>query len=242
MSEAALQVPVSDPERQTPPGLDVELAKSPTRFINREISWLEFNRRVLEESENTNHPLLERLRFLSISGKNLDEFVMVRVAGLAGQTREEIATVSDDGMSPAEQLKAIDAKVAELVREQHDNWKMLRNELASAGIAIVAANELIEEERAQLEAYFLDSIFPVLTPLAIDPAHPFPFIPNLGFTLALQLHGTKGRSMQALVRFPISVERFISIPSTSNGSSNLRFVLLEDAVGVFIPGSSPATR
>jgi polyphosphate kinase len=239
MSEALEVTRFSQAERRPAVELDAELAASPTRFINREISWLEFNRRVLEESENQNHPLLERLRFLSISGKNLDEFVMVRVAGLAGQAREQIATVSDDGLSPAEQLKAIDAKVAELVQQQHANWKMLRGELENVGVAIVAADALNDDERNALESYFLDSIFPVLTPLAIDPAHPFPFIPNLGFTLALQLSGKKGKAMQALVRFPISVERFIPIPPAANGSGALRFVLLEDAVALFIPRLFP---
>jgi polyphosphate kinase len=239
MSEAIAEIlPPPAQERRAAP-LDKELASSPSRFINREISWLEFNRRVLEESENANHPPLERLRFLSISGKNLDEFVMVRVAGLAGQARELISTVSADGLTPAEQLRAIDVKVSELVHQQHRNWNALRTELAEAGIVIVQADALKDAEKAWLESYFLDSIFPVLTPLAIDPAHPFPFIPNLGFTLALQLVGKNGRAMQALVRFPISLERFIQIPLKDDESGPLQFVLLEDAVGLFIPRLFP---
>ncbi len=238
MSEAIAEIQ-PPAVRQRKVRLDEELAAAPARFINREISWLEFNRRVLKESENPSHPPLERLRFLSISGKNLDEFVMVRVAGLAGQARELISTVSDDGLTPAEQLRAIDVKVSELVQQQHANWSRLRSELAQAGIVIVPAQDLHDAEKAWLEAYFLDSIFPVLTPLAIDPAHPFPFIPNLGFTLALQLVAKNGRAMQALVRFPSSLERFVAIPPQAEEAGPLRFVLLEDAVGLFIPRLFP---
>ncbi len=239
MSEAIAEILPPPAEERRKAELDAELAASPRRFINREISWLEFNRRVLKESENINHPLLERLRFLSISGKNLDEFIMVRVAGLAGQAREAIPTVSDDGLSPAEQLRAIDLKVAELEQQQHANWSRLREELAGAGVLIVPAADLGGAERTWLEGYFLDSIFPVLTPLAIDPAHPFPFIPNLGFTLALQLFGRNGRAMQALVRFPINLDRFIQLPPQQEEAGPLRFVLLEDAVALFIPRLFP---
>src|SRR5690348_6050462 len=152
-------------------------ANPPARFINRELSWLAFNERVLEEAQNPRHPLLERLRFLSISANNLDEFYMVRVAGLKGQVAAGVSTPSQDGLTPAQQLVAINQQSSELMHNQQACWRSLRQALRQAGIAVIDAPELTADEKQWLDAYFLDQIFPVLTPMAIDPAHPFPFIP-----------------------------------------------------------------
>nr|WP_245926789.1 RNA degradosome polyphosphate kinase [Breoghania corrubedonensis] len=210
---------------------------SSSRFINRELSWLQFNHRVLEESMNPQHPLLERLRFLSISANNLDEFFMVRFAGLKGQERANVRTVSDDGLSPWEQLARISDRVMELQSEQQGNWAVLRRELAQSGIVLVDADDLEATERTWLETFFLTHIFPVLTPLAIDPAHPFPFIPNLGFSLVLDLMKIGGGSgMTALLRIPGQVQRFVALPGQDKDGlgRSTRFIAVETIISLFI--------
>jgi polyphosphate kinase len=214
-----------------------------SRFFNRELSWLQFNRRVLEEAENERHPLLERLRFLSISASNLDEFYMVRVAGLRGQVLAGIETPSVDGLTPVEQLEQINHSVAELTAEQQENWVKLEALLAEAGIHVLSAEQLSEAERNWLEEHFLAHIFPVLTPVAVDPAHPFPFIPNFGFTLGLELvrEGSL-RTMHALLPIPAQLDRFIRLPSRGESKEPIRFIRLETVVGTFVSRLFPGYR
>lgn len=209
-----------------------ELLTSPERFINREFSWLQFNRRVLEETLNTAHPLLERVRFLSISAANLDEFFMVRVAGLEGQVRQKILVRTPDGKTPAEQLDDILREIDNLQMEQQASLAVLQQYLAKEDILIVRPAALSDADRQWLHTEFEQAIFPVLTPLSIDPAHPFPFIPNLGFSIALQLKSMNGREpMTALLRLPPALDRFVRLPDASNV---IRYITLEDVVNIFI--------
>ncbi|MGE6786390.1 RNA degradosome polyphosphate kinase [Ensifer adhaerens] len=211
---------------------DVDLLTSPQRFINREFSWLQFNRRVLEETLNTAHPLLERVRFLSISAANLDEFFMVRVAGLEGQVRQGLSMRSPDGKTPVEQLEDILKEIDNLQMEQQASLAVLQQYLAKEDILIVRPAALSAQDRSWLANEFDQSIFPVLTPLSIDPAHPFPFIPNLGFSMGLQLVSKTGREpMTALLRLPVALDRFIRLPDIKNV---IRYITLEDMVSQFI--------
>jgi polyphosphate kinase len=206
---------------------------NPARFINRELSWLDFNFRVVSEAENPRHPLLERLRFVSISASNLDEFYSVRVAGLIGQSNAGISERSADGATPAQQLLAINARAHELIAAQQGAFTTLRGLLAHAGIMLCATEKLSSEDMHFLDGFFMERVFPVLTPLAVDPAHPFPFIPNMGLVMALKLardddHGV----MSALIPLPSQIERFVRLPAEQGGP--IRFVMLEQLVTMFL--------
>ena len=208
---------------------------SPRRFINRELSWLAFNTRVLEEATNKRHPLLERVRFLSISAANLDEFYMVRVAGLVDMLQTRSSLLSDDGMTPIEQLAAIRDRASTLMAHQQDVWASLQDDLRQAGIAVLDADELTETERNWLDTYFIDQVFPILTPLAIDPAHPFPFIPNGGFSAILKLQRRDDRRpLMALLPLPPQVDRFVRLPGP-----DIRFLPLEDLIDIYLPRLFP---
>ena len=224
---------------KTPFPAPVELPEAeltgPQRFFNRELSWLAFNWRVLEEAANPRVPLLERLRFLSISATNLDEFYTVRVAGLMELVREGDAVPSDDGLLPSEQLLRINADARRLMETQQTNWNKIRREMEEAGIHILTRGKLTKLDREFLNDYFLSNVFPVLSPLAIDPAHPFPFIPNTGFCLALELERDRdGRRMQALLPIPQQIDRFVRLPGDA------RFLPLEELLllnlGSLFPG------
>ncbi|PRD38732.1 UNVERIFIED_CONTAM: ppk [Trichonephila clavipes] len=198
----------------------------PRRFFNRELSWLAFNWRVLEEAANPLVPLLERLRFLSISATNLDEFYTVRVAGLRAMVRNSTPTLSEDGRTPTEQLRLINDDARRLMKMQQITYKKLKREMEAAGIEILTRSKLTSRDHKLLEDHFLHKVFPVLSPLAIDPAHPFPFIPNTGFCLALQLErATDRRALQALLPIPQQVARFVSLPGREGES---RFLPLEE--------------
>ncbi len=219
-----------------------DLLTSPKRFINRELSWLGFNYRVLMEARNASHPLFERLRFLSISGNNLDEFFMVRVAGLAAQIREQVSEVSQDGLTPAEQLASVRAAASDLMGEQDQRWLALVDELGANGVRLVDADGLTGPDHDWLDTRFHEQVLLVLTPMAIDPAHPFPFLPNRGLMIALQLvRKSDGERMNALVQVPQQLERFIRLPDSS-GEAGARFIKIEDMVTHFAPRLFPGYK
>jgi polyphosphate kinase len=206
---------------------------SPARFINRELSWLDFNFRVVSEAENDRHPLLERLRFVSISASNLDEFFSVRVAGLIGMEKAGVSELSADGATPAQQLVAINAKCRALIAAQQGAFTTLRGLLAGAGIVICAAAELSADDAHFLDSYFMERVFPVLTPLAVDPAHPFPFIPNMGLVMALKLARDDGHGqMSGLIPLPSQIERFVRLASPAGAP--IRFIMVEELVAMFM--------
>jgi polyphosphate kinase len=222
---------LADNDPAAPGSAETIARDSPARFINRELSWLDFNHRVVEEAENRHHPLLERLRFISISGSNLDEFYSVRVAGLIGQAKAGVTTLSPDGLTPAQQLADVNIRARRLIADQQHAWHKVKAELAQAGLVVCEVGALTAADCEWLDAFFMERIFPVLTPLAIDPAHPFPFIPNMGLVMALLLVSNHDRHvMRALIPLPSQVERFIRLPAEPGGP--IRFVMLEDVVGM----------
>lgn len=224
------------PPRKSPFRQDGAITmSSPKRFIDRELSWLSFNERVLEEAANTSHPLLERLRFLSISANNLDEFFMVRVAGLREQVRAGVTRLKLDGRTPVEQLIAVNERAAVLMDHQQTCWQKLREEMKEEDIHVLDVEDVTKTDKMWLREHFMSYIFPILTPLAVDPAHPFPFIPNLGFAIALDLTSdATGEPMKALIPLPSQVDRFIRLPKSAKFPRKIRFLSLEGTLKLFL--------
>lgn len=227
-----LKAPFPAPAEFPPPEIT-----GPRRFFNRELSWLAFNWRVLDESQNPRVPLLERVRFLSISATNLDEFYTVRVAGLRQLARAGDALPSDDGLTPSAQLRRINEDARRLMEVQQSVWNRIKRALETAGINILSRGKLTNRDKAFLETYFLNQVFPVLSPLAIDPAHPFPFIPNTGFCLAIELErAADGRRMQALLPIPQQIRRFVTLPGPA------RFLPMEELLLLHLGSLFPGYR
>ncbi len=220
--------------------------QNPLLYLNRELSWLEFNSRVLEEAENKTHPILERLRFLSISASNLDEFYMIRVAGLKAQVRNSIITPSQDGLSPSEQLYKINHLASQLMSKQQRIWFLIKEELTTHQVEILTdEHKLNPDEVKWLRQDFLTQILPVITPLAVDPAHPFPFIPNLGFALAVSLKSLKDqRILNTLIPIPQGIKRFIklAVKEQNTDKKNKRFIALENVFSLFINDLFPGYK
>lgn len=214
--------------KETKPFFD----KPTDRFINRELSWLEFNMRVLQEAENSHHPLLERVKFLSISASNLDEFFMVRVAGLKDQVRNKVSRVSQDGLTPQQQLDYIMISADALVKAQHLRWSLMLDALAKENVKIVSKDDLSKKDLAWLEGYFKNHLFPTLSPIAVDPAHPFPFLPNLGLALVFKVRNRAlkaNANFKAVVPLPPKLPRFVSIPT----AKGFRLILLDEVIAMF---------
>jgi polyphosphate kinase len=217
-------------------------AEGSDRYFNRELSWMAFNRRVLEEACNPAHPLLERLRFLSISGSNLDEFFMVRVAGLKGQQLAEVDRRSVDGLNNSQQLAVIVAEADHLIESQRNVWRELRRLLGETGIAVLSSRTIDEslsaEELAWLETHFREQIFPILTPQALDPAHPFPFMPNKGLAVMFDLvRLSDDQPIRELVMLPAPMPRFVRVPGET-----ARYIAVESLVKRFAPLIFPGYR
>lgn len=209
--------------------------EGPERFYNRELSWLQFNRRVLEEAQNKRHPVLERLRFLSISASNLDEFYMVRAAGIYGQIAAGVTTLTQDGLTPRQQLAEINRFAAKLVADKQACWNEVKQDMAEAGVEIVEPTRLSAQEKTWLANLFMSHVFPILTPIAVDPAHPFPFIPNLGLTMVVWMQRkSDAKSMSGLIPIPGQLERFIRLRANDGETGTLRFIQLEALIGMFI--------